>query len=40
MDTLGPAIVSLLEKLSSLRRLKCTSIIEGDKSVLYREFVF
>ena len=27
MDTLGPGILSFIERLSSLQRLKCTSII-------------
>ena len=38
MDTLGPAILSFIERLSSLRRLKCTSIIEkGPQSVSFIE---
>ena len=28
MDMLGPGILSFLERLSSLQRLKCTSIID------------
>ena len=28
MDTLGPGILSFIERLSNLRRLKCTSIID------------
>ena len=36
MDTLGPAILPFIERLSSLRRLKCTSIIEkGPQSVSF-----
>ena len=35
---LGPAILSFIEKLSSLRRLKCTSIIEkGPQSLSFTE---
>ena len=38
MDTLGPAILSFIERLSSLQRLKCTSIIEkGPQSVSFIE---
>ena len=43
MDTLGlgPAIMSFIERLSSLRRLKCTSIIEnGPQSVSFIERLF
>ena len=38
---LGPAISSFIERLSSLQRLKCTSIIEkGHKSVPFIERFF
>ena len=38
MDTLGPAILFFIERLSSLWRLKCTSIIEkGAQSVSFIE---
>ena len=43
MDTLGPVILSFIERLSSLQRLKCTSIIEKGLKVcpLYvREYFF
>ena len=34
MDTLGPGSLSFIDRLSSLRRLKCTSIIEkGPQSL-------
>ena len=40
MDTLGSGILSFKERLSSLRRLKCISIIFGTlKCVLYREVI-
>ena len=39
MDTLGVAILSFIERLSSLRRLKCISVIETSKYVLYSEVV-
>ena len=40
MDTLGPAILSFIERLASLRRLKRTSIIwkETQESPLQRSF--
>ena len=38
MDKLEPAILSFIERLSSLRRLKCTSIIEkGPQSASFIE---
>ena len=38
MDTFGAAILSFIERLFSLRRLKCTSIIEkGPQSVSFIE---
>ena len=41
MDTLGPAILSFIERLSSLWRLKCTSVIEeGPQSVSFIERFF
>ena len=41
MDMLGAAILSFIERLSSLRRLKCTSIIEkGPQSVSFIERFF
>ena len=41
MDTFGQAILSFIEKLSSIRGLKCTSIIEkGPQSVSFIERFF
>ena len=41
MDTLGAAILSFIERLSSLWRLKCTSIIEkGCQTVSFIERFF
>ena len=35
MSTFGPAVLRFIERLSSLRRLKCTSMIEKGPP-LYR----
>ena len=40
MDSLGPAVLAFVERLSSLRRLKCTSIIEGPRNVAIKERFF
>ena len=42
MDTLGPGILSSIERLSSLLKLKCTSTVERRdlKSVSFMERVF
>ena len=39
IDILGPAILSFMERLSSLWKLKCTSITGTSHIVLYGEVV-